>query len=108
MPCRAPCSASSRLRRSRVPDAPPRPEDPAMSALGLRRARLYFLGLAAWLMGLGLPGLRAELVQPTIPAIEETLDRRYHDADPRQVLDVFRPRGADHRPVVLFVHGGAW
>lgn len=41
-------------------------------------------------------------------AVEEKLDVRYHDGSPRQALDVFRPRGVEGRPVVLFVHGGGW
>src|SRR6516164_2426591 len=41
-------------------------------------------------------------------AIEETHDIAYYDASPRQVLDVLRPKNLDNRPVVLFVHGGAW
>jgi acetyl esterase/lipase len=40
--------------------------------------------------------------------VQERLDIRYHDACDRQVLDVLRPKGLDNRPVVLFVHGGAW
>jgi acetyl esterase/lipase len=40
--------------------------------------------------------------------VQETLDIRYHDASDRQVLDVLRPKGLENRPVVLFVHGGAW
>jgi acetyl esterase len=28
--------------------------------------------------------------------------------DPRQVVDVYRPDGANHAPVVVFVHGGAF
>src|SRR6266851_5939819 len=40
--------------------------------------------------------------------VQETLDIRYHDASDRQVLDVLRPKGLEDRPVVLFVHGGAW
>src|SRR4051812_16796841 len=40
--------------------------------------------------------------------VEEKFDVRYHDDNPRQVLDVFWPKGAEGRPVVLFVHGGGW
>jgi acetyl esterase/lipase len=40
--------------------------------------------------------------------VDEALDLAYHHEDKRQVLDVFRPRGVEDRPVVLFVHGGAW
>ncbi len=40
--------------------------------------------------------------------LQETLDVPYaHDSD-LQALDVFAPKGAADRPVVLFVHGGAW
>jgi acetyl esterase/lipase len=38
----------------------------------------------------------------------ETHDIRYHDASDRQVLDVLRPKGVEGRPVVFFIHGGAW
>jgi acetyl esterase/lipase len=40
--------------------------------------------------------------------VQEKLDIPYYDASDRQVLDVLRPKGLDNRPVVLFVHGGAW
>ena len=40
--------------------------------------------------------------------LRETLDVRYGDASESQALDVFAPEGAADRPVVLFVHGGAW
>ena len=36
-------------------------------------------------------------------------DIPYTDTDnPRQKLDLFMPRGAEHVPVVVFVHGGFW
>jgi acetyl esterase/lipase len=40
--------------------------------------------------------------------IQEKLDIPYHDVSDRQVLDVFGPKRVEGRPVVLFVHGGAW
>jgi acetyl esterase/lipase len=40
--------------------------------------------------------------------LQETYDIRYHDASDRQVLDVLRPKGATDRPVIFFIHGGAW
>jgi acetyl esterase/lipase len=40
--------------------------------------------------------------------VEQSLEIRYHDAHDRQVLDVLRPKGLEGRPVVIFVHGGAW
>jgi arylformamidase len=40
--------------------------------------------------------------------LQETLDIRYSDGPGAQSLDVFAPTGAVNRPVVLFVHGGAW
>ena len=40
--------------------------------------------------------------------LQETLDVRYADDSTLQSLDVFAPKGAANRPVVLFVHGGAW
>jgi acetyl esterase/lipase len=52
------------------------------------------------------------LPSATAPAktydVLETHDIRYHDASERQVLDVLRPKGAQGRPVVFFIHGGAW
>jgi acetyl esterase/lipase len=39
---------------------------------------------------------------------QETLDVRYFDGPGAQTLDVFAPKGAANRPVVLFIHGGAW
>jgi acetyl esterase/lipase len=41
-------------------------------------------------------------------AVETAFDLRYYGSHPRQVLDVFRPKGVANAPVVLFVHGGAW
>jgi len=78
-----------------------------------------FIARLAWLVGLTLAGaadLRAaeprgepeKSVKPATFVVEEALDVRYHDADRRQVLDVYRPSGIEKRPVVLFVHGGAW
>jgi acetyl esterase/lipase len=40
--------------------------------------------------------------------VEQILDIPYYDAHDRQVLDVLRPKGLKGRPVVIFVHGGAW
>ena len=45
---------------------------------------------------------------PADVPLQETLDVPYaHDSD-LQALDVFAPKRAADRPVVLFVHGGAW
>ncbi len=41
-------------------------------------------------------------------ALQQTLNVRYSDGPDAQALDVFAPKGAACRPVVLFVHGGAW
>jgi arylformamidase len=43
-----------------------------------------------------------------MPAIQEKLDIRYFDGTSRQKLDVFSPREAQDRPIVIFVHGGGW
>ncbi|HVS40336.1 MAG TPA: alpha/beta hydrolase [Gemmataceae bacterium] len=40
--------------------------------------------------------------------LQQTLDIPYSDDSPLQALDVFAPKNAANRPVVLFVHGGAW
>jgi acetyl esterase/lipase len=46
---------------------------------------------------------------PARPAVlQETFDIRYSTGPGAQALDVFAPKGAVNRPVVLFVHGGAW
>jgi len=42
------------------------------------------------------------------PTLQQTLNVRYSDGPDGQALDVFAPKGAAGRPVVLFVHGGAW
>jgi acetyl esterase/lipase len=55
-----------------------------------------------------LPLLSAGGAQAETYTVQETLDIRYHDGSDRQVLDVLRPKGVEGRPVVLFVHGGAW
>jgi acetyl esterase/lipase len=47
-------------------------------------------------------------VRPEKHYIQEKLDIRYADANTRQVLDIFRPQEVKGRPVVIFVHGGAW
>jgi acetyl esterase/lipase len=53
--------------------------------------------------------VRADAVKAAKPyLLEETLDVRYHDGSNRQMLDVFRPKGIEGRPVVIFVHGGGW
>jgi acetyl esterase/lipase len=31
-----------------------------------------------------------------------------YGSDPKQVMDVYRPRAASHAPVIFMVHGGAW
>src|SRR5205823_4277596 len=41
-------------------------------------------------------------------ALQETLDIRYSGGPDGQALDVFAPKGAANRPVVMVVHGGAW
>jgi acetyl esterase/lipase len=41
-------------------------------------------------------------------SVQETLNVHYDDVSDRQALDVLRPKGVERRPVVLFVHGGAW
>lgn len=42
------------------------------------------------------------------PPVRATFDVRYAPGRDRQKLDVFAPEGGSNRPVVLFVHGGAW
>jgi acetyl esterase/lipase len=74
--------------------------------------RSLFLALPG-LLALAAPaGARAEGEEekkPERPPIREVFDVPYAGRnDERQALDVFAPRGAKGRPVVLFVHGGAW
>jgi acetyl esterase/lipase len=59
-------------------------------------------------VGLTPPVARAADPAPGAFAVRERLDVRYHPGRDRQTLDVFSPQGAEGRPVVLFVHGGAW
>jgi acetyl esterase/lipase len=40
--------------------------------------------------------------------VTQALDLRYFDGRDRQTLDVFAPKGVKNRPVLIFVHGGAW
>jgi acetyl esterase len=40
--------------------------------------------------------------------MQEMRDVAYGNADARQVLDVYRPSGATHAPMALFLHGGAF
>ena len=46
------------------------------------------------------------------PAVECAADIPYAEAPPedagKRQLDIYRPRGAEKRPVLFFVHGGAW
>lgn len=59
-------------------------------------------------LGIGQSVRAADLVSPSLA---EKLEVRYHDESDRQTLDVFAPKEArlnGQRPVVLFVHGGAW
>jgi acetyl esterase/lipase len=43
------------------------------------------------------------------PGVERIRDIAYGDGHPRQVLDVYRPRGGCARaPVLLQIHGGGW
>jgi acetyl esterase/lipase len=67
-----------------------------------------FAALPAFLSATLLSTLNTGAARPDTYIVQETLDIRYHDASDRQVLDVLRPKGLDNRPVVLFVHGGAW
>jgi acetyl esterase/lipase len=73
--------------------------------------RFWFFALAG-LLGLAAPGRAAECAKekkPERPPIREVFDVPYAGKnDERQMLDVFAPTGAKGRPVVLFVHGGAW
>jgi acetyl esterase/lipase len=61
-------------------------------------------GFAVW----GTRPIRAEADILPRTAIKETFDLRYFAGRDRQTLDVFAPKGAKDRPVVLFVHGGSW
>jgi acetyl esterase/lipase len=45
-------------------------------------------------------GARAQEVQRDIPYADK--------ADPKQVLDVYSPKGAKDLPVVFWIHGGGW
>ena len=53
-------------------------------------------------------GLLRRAAPARTAVLQETLDIRYSDGPGGEALDVFAPKGAVNRPVVLFVHGGAW
>jgi acetyl esterase/lipase len=85
------------------------PDEDAM--LARAALRLWSLPLAG-LLALTAPALAADggkEKKPERPPVREVLDVPYAGKnDERQSLDVFAPRDAKGRPVVLFVHGGAW
>jgi acetyl esterase/lipase len=74
--------------------------------------RLWSLPLAGLLALAAVPATAADAgkeKKPERPPIREVFDVPYAGKnDERQALDVFAPRDAKGRPVVLFVHGGAW
>src|SRR5262245_32530651 len=65
--------------------------------------------LALWLP---LPArAQTAVVDAPARAIGERLDLQYADASRdsrRNALDLYLPSGVAHRPLVVFVHGGAW
>jgi len=67
--------------------------------------------LALWLP-LPARAQTAVVEPPPAPrAIEERLDLQYADTSRdsrRNALDLYLPGGVAHRPLVVFVHGGAW
>ncbi|MBV9784605.1 MAG: alpha/beta hydrolase [Acidisphaera sp.] len=63
--------------------------------------------------GLLLAGLAAcapvDLLNDTIPTGGITITRNVaYGAQPRQTLDIYRPKAAERAPVVVFIYGGAW
>jgi acetyl esterase/lipase len=66
--------------------------------------------LALW--SLPVRAQTAIVEAPAAPrAIEEHLDLQYAEASRdsrRNALDLYLPGGVTHRPLVVFVHGGAW
>ncbi len=73
---------------------------PSRSVLGLA----WLMVIACWL-GLSTPPVSAQTV---------LVDRDivYYDGPgfyaPRHILDVYRLEGSENRPVLFFIHGGAW
>lgn len=45
---------------------------------------------------------------PTPAKVERIPDLPYSNGDPKQKLDVYRPRDSKKAPVLFFVHGGYW
>ncbi|HXG10323.1 MAG TPA: alpha/beta hydrolase [Gemmataceae bacterium] len=87
----------------------------------IHRFRRPFQFAQSWLAGLcaagalaGLPGFAAARPLPSagLYEVDTVLDIPYYDGPgasrTRHRLDIYRPRGAEKRPVLLFLHGGGW
>lgn len=69
--------------------------------------RFCLLVLASWLTGCSTTGF----LVANLPTVFDRVDRHgdlSYAADPRQRLDVYSPRHAVGRPVVIFWYGGSW
>lgn len=47
-------------------------------------------------------------MQPAVPVGTRVTNDIAYGSDPRQRLDVYAPSNAEHAPVIVMVHGGAW
>ena len=53
-------------------------------------------------------GRQIPVGSPVVPAGVQRMADLPYGPDPAQRLDVYRPEGARHAPVLVMVHGGAW
>jgi acetyl esterase/lipase len=64
------------------------------------------LFIAASTLAFAAPAVRAGEAAPI--ELQQTYDIPYTKGRDAQLLDVFGPKGARDKPVVLFIHGGGW
>lgn len=64
------------------------------------------MSVAAW-VGMSVLSGALGLLNAAVPGGYDVRTAAY-GPDPRMVLDVYRPRGVSHAPVVVFFYGGRW
>ncbi|HET7330879.1 alpha/beta hydrolase [Dyella sp.] len=52
--------------------------------------------------------MQSQQIGATLPASVQVIRDVHYGDDPQQRLDVYAPQHAEHAPVILLVHGGAW
>ena len=63
----------------------------------------------AWRAGLQhRQAMQSQQIGATLPASVQVIRDVHYGDDPQQRFDVYAPQHADHAPVILLVHGGAW